>query len=57
MPGLKDIEGIGASYAEKLDKAGLATTDALLSAGSTPKGRADLAATTGHQRDSSSCAG
>ncbi len=47
MPGLKDIEGIGASYAEKLDKAGLATTDALLSAGSTPKGRADLAATTG----------
>jgi predicted flap endonuclease-1-like 5' DNA nuclease len=47
MPGLKDIEGIGASYAEKLDKAGLATTDALLSAGSAPKGRADLAATTG----------
>ena len=47
MPGLKDVEGIGASHAEKLDKAGLATTDALLSAGSTPKGRADLAAATG----------
>jgi predicted flap endonuclease-1-like 5' DNA nuclease len=47
MPGLKDIEGIGASHAEKLGKAGLATTDALLSAGSTPKGRTDLAAATG----------
>jgi predicted flap endonuclease-1-like 5' DNA nuclease len=47
MPSLKDIEGIGATYAEKLNQAGPASTDALLSAGSTPKGRADLAATTG----------
>lgn len=47
MATLKDIEGIGATYAEKLSQAGLATTDALLSAGATAKGRADLAAGTG----------
>jgi predicted flap endonuclease-1-like 5' DNA nuclease len=47
MASLKDIEGIGATYAEKLGKAGLASTEALLGAGATAKGRADLAASTG----------
>ncbi len=47
MAGLEDIEGIGASYAEKLKQAGLASTDALLNAGATPKERADLATATG----------
>ena len=47
MASLKDIEGIGAVYAEKLGGAGLASTDALLGAGGTVKGRADLAASTG----------
>jgi len=42
-----DVEGIGATYAEKLSTAGVKTTDALLSAGATPKGRADLESATG----------
>ena len=42
-----DVEGIGAVYAEKLSTAGVKTTDALLSAGATPKGRADLESATG----------
>jgi predicted flap endonuclease-1-like 5' DNA nuclease len=47
MAGLKEIEGIGPAYAEKLAAAGLKTTEALLKAGSAKKGRADLAAATG----------
>jgi len=44
---LKEIEGIGPAYAEKLAAAGLKTTEALLEAGGVKKGRVDLAATTG----------
>ncbi len=42
-----DVEGIGSKYTEKLQKVGLKTTDALLRAGSTPKGRKELAEKTG----------
>ena len=47
MASLKDIEGIGATYAEKLSAAGLKTTEALLTSAGAAKGRADLAAATG----------
>lgn len=47
MANLKDIEGIGASYAAKLAEAGITTVAKLLSAGAAPKGRADLEAKTG----------
>jgi predicted flap endonuclease-1-like 5' DNA nuclease len=47
MASIKDIEGIGASYADKLSSVGVAGTDALLKTGATPKGRADLAAESG----------
>jgi predicted flap endonuclease-1-like 5' DNA nuclease len=47
MAKIVDVEGIGTKYAEKLIKAGVATTDALLKAGSTPKGRKELAEKTG----------
>ncbi|MBN1321709.1 MAG: DUF4332 domain-containing protein [Thermoleophilia bacterium] len=47
MASLKEIEGIGPAYAEKLAAAGLKTTEALLDSGGNKKGRADLAATTG----------
>ena len=42
-----DVEGIGPTYAKKLVEAGIITTDDLLEAGSTPKGRENLAAKTG----------
>jgi len=42
-----DVEGIGSTYADKLAAAGVKTTDALLEAGASPKGRADLEAATG----------
>jgi len=41
------IEGIGPSYAKKLAAAGIKSTDALLRAGKTVKGRKDLAEKTG----------
>jgi predicted flap endonuclease-1-like 5' DNA nuclease len=44
MANIEDIEGIGPSYAEKLRKAGVDTTDELLRAGATPKGRDEIAA-------------
>ncbi len=44
---IEEIEGIGASYAEKLGAAGLSTTDHLLEKASTKKGRQELAGTTG----------
>jgi predicted flap endonuclease-1-like 5' DNA nuclease len=47
MAKVKEIEGVGPAYAEKLSATGLTTTEALLDAGATPKGRADLAAKTG----------
>ncbi|MBN1631254.1 MAG: DUF4332 domain-containing protein [Thermoleophilia bacterium] len=47
MANVKEIEGIGPTNAEKLNAVGLKTTEALLKAGATAKGRTDLAATTG----------
>ena len=47
MPSIIDIEGVGPVFAKKLKAAGVATTDALLIAGATPKGRKDLAAKSG----------
>lgn len=47
MASLKDIEGIGSKYVAKLKDAGIATTDSLLKAGSTPKGRKDIAERSG----------
>lgn len=44
---INDIEGIGPVFAEKLAAAGVASVEALLKAGATPKGRADLAEKTG----------
>lgn len=42
MANLIKIEGVGDVYAEKLKQAGIATTEALLEAGKTPKGRKEL---------------
>jgi len=42
-----DIEGIGPVYSEKLNEAGIQYVNELLDAGSTRKGREDLAETTG----------
>ncbi len=47
MANIVDVEGIGSKYGEKLTKAGVHTTDDLLKAGATPKGRKDLAEKTG----------
>jgi len=47
MASLADLEGVGRTNAEKLRAQGLGTTDGLLKAGATPKGREDLAAATG----------
>lgn len=44
---IKDIEGIGPNYAEKLAAAGIRTSDGLLKAGRTSKGRDDLSQKTG----------
>ncbi|MFC7399652.1 DUF4332 domain-containing protein [Chelatococcus sp. GCM10030263] len=41
------IEGVGTLMAEKLMKVGIKTTDELLERGKDPKGRKELAATTG----------
>lgn len=42
-----EIEGIGPVYAAKLRNAGIDTTDELLAAGATPRGRAGLVERTG----------
>lgn len=47
MPKLEKVEGIGGSYADKLQKAGISTTDALLRNGSNPKGRKEIAEKSG----------
>jgi predicted flap endonuclease-1-like 5' DNA nuclease len=43
---IEKIEGIGAKYAEKLNAAGITTTEQLLEVGGSRKGRQDLAAKT-----------
>ena len=43
MTAIADIEGIGGTYAEKLQGAGVGTVEALLSEGGTPGGRKALA--------------
>jgi predicted flap endonuclease-1-like 5' DNA nuclease len=43
MAKIVDVEGIGTKFADKLIKAGVASTDALLKVGATSKGRKDLA--------------
>lgn len=47
MPSIVDVEGIGPVHAATLKKAGVVTTDALLTAGATKAGRQGLAKTTG----------
>lgn len=47
MTGIIEIEGIGETYAKKLKEAGVGTLEALLQRGSSPKGRKELAETTG----------
>lgn len=51
MAKIEAIEGIGPAYAEKLRAAGISTTEALLRAGATPQGRAELAEKTGIRPD------
>ena len=47
MAQISKIEGIGPAYAEKLRKAGITTTEALLDKGASPDGRKALAEGTG----------
>jgi predicted flap endonuclease-1-like 5' DNA nuclease len=47
MASIAEIEGIGPAYAAKLKDAGVSTTDQLLDKGAAPKGREELAASTG----------
>ena len=47
MPSIIDVEGIGPAYKKKLKTIGIATTEALLEAVGTPKGRKELAEKTG----------
>jgi predicted flap endonuclease-1-like 5' DNA nuclease len=47
MANIDSIEGVGASYAEKLKAAGISTTEALLEKGASPKGRAAIVKQTG----------
>ncbi|MBK9944563.1 MAG: DUF4332 domain-containing protein [Kouleothrix sp.] len=46
MASIKDIEGIGPAYADKLKSSGITTTDHLLEQGASAKGRAEIAAAT-----------
>jgi predicted flap endonuclease-1-like 5' DNA nuclease len=45
MTKIIDLEGIGSTYAEKLEAMGISTVEQLLEAGATPKGRKSLADT------------
>ena len=47
MSKLVDIEGVGPANARKLLKAGVRATGSLLKKGATPKGRKEIAATSG----------
>ena len=47
MTKLTQVEGIGATYAEKLAKIGIETTEVFLEKGATPKGRSEIAEKSG----------
>ncbi len=47
MAKLTKVEGIGETYAEKLEAIGITTTEALLEKGATPQGRKEIAEKTG----------
>lgn len=47
MAKIIDVEGIGPKYADLLTRAGIVTTDSLLKAGASPKGRMELCEKTG----------
>ena len=47
MTKLVTVEGIGETYAQKLEQAGISSTEALLEQGATPKGRQEIAEKTG----------
>lgn len=47
MANIKDIEGIGPAYGEKLEAAGIKTDNALLQQGASKKGRGEIAEKTG----------
>jgi predicted flap endonuclease-1-like 5' DNA nuclease len=47
MPKLVDIEGVGAKFATKLEKAGVKSTSDLLKKGATPAGRKEIAEKSG----------
>lgn len=47
MANLEEIEGVGPVYASKLQQAGVPDTGALLTMGSTPRGRKEIAAKSG----------
>lgn len=47
MANIKDIEGIGPAYGEKLEAAGVKTDSALLEQGASKKGRQEIAEKTG----------
>jgi predicted flap endonuclease-1-like 5' DNA nuclease len=47
MASIVQVEGIGEAYAERLRSAGIRTTDALLEAGASPKGRKEIEDKTG----------
>jgi len=51
MTKLIDVEGMGEAYQKKLNGAGIATIEALLKAGATPKTRKELAEKTGISGD------
>jgi predicted flap endonuclease-1-like 5' DNA nuclease len=51
MTDIVDIEGIGPAHAAKLKDNGVATVEALLKTGASPKGRKDLAEKTGIRDD------
>ncbi len=47
MASLKQIEGIGEKYAQRLKEVGVTSVEALLKQGATPKGRAEIAEKSG----------
>jgi len=47
MTKIIDVEGIGTKYSGKLKGAGISTVEALLTKGATPKGRKEIAESTG----------
>ncbi len=47
MTAISEVEGIGPAYAQKLQAAGVKTTEELLGQGSTPQGRKKLAEKSG----------